>query len=177
MRRLPVIVLIVFLGALGGCQDNQQMGAMLGAGSGGALGAALGKAFGKSNTATVLGGLAGGAVGYFVGSSIGRSLDQRDQERAQAATVAALNAPVEVPPPTQPHARRKVPATHRPAAKWASDHTTGTKGSATVTEVSASNEGNECRVVHEVAYISGREVVQDTRYCRDANNQWQNAAS
>lgn len=176
MKTLPSVFLAALLCFVGGCQTSEQTGSLLGLSGGGLLGATLGKALGRSDNAMVLGGLAGGTVGYFVGSSIGRSLDDRDRGRAQSATVTALNSPVKGAPSSRPHSVQRVSATHGPTAKWTSDHQSGVKGSATVTEVETTAAGSECRTVHEVAYIQGREVMQDTKYCRNANHEWQAAS-
>lgn len=176
MQTLPSVFLAAVLCFLGGCQTNEQTGSLLGISGGSIIGAALGKSLGRSDSAMVFGGLAGGTVGYFVGSSVGRSLDDRDRARAQSATVMALNAPLKGVPSPRPHAAQKVHTTHAPTTKWTSDHKTGAKGSATVTEVETTAAGSECRTVHEVAYIQGHEVIQDTKYCRNGNQEWQAAS-
>ncbi|WP_158283985.1 glycine zipper domain-containing protein [Azospirillum sp. TSO22-1] len=179
MKIVPAVVLATALClsgfSLAGCQTNQQTGALVGTAGGSAVGALLGKSLGHSGGATLIGGLAGGAAGYFIGSSIGQSLDERDRMRAQTATAAALNAPLPVKASSPSAAPRPVPAAQRPSKTWTSDHKTGAKGSATVTAVEAASDGRECRTVHEVAYVQGREVTQDTKYCRNAQNQWQPA--
>lgn len=176
MKRFLAVILASSLLLVGGCQTNEQTGALLGASGGSLLGGLFGRNLGKSNASMMLGTLAGGAVGYFVGSSIGRSLDERDRARAQSATMTALNTPVRVSTPVQPQRPQRLPAAKRPTATWMSDKA-GVKGSSTVTTIEAASDGNECRTVHEVAYIQGREVVQDTKYCRNANNEWQQATS
>lgn len=173
MKTVLAAVLVAAL-CVAGCQTNQQTGALVGTSGGSVIGAFLGKSLGRSNSAMLIGSLAGGAAGYFIGSSIGQSLDERDRLRAQAATAAALNTPLRVKA-SGSSTPRPIPAAQRPSKSWTSDHKSGSKGSATVTAVEATPNGQECRTVHEVAYIQGREVTQDTRYCRNAENQWQPA--
>ena len=48
-------------------------------------------------------------------------------------------------------------------------------GSVTVVNVQPSNNGGECRTVREVAYVGGKELVDNQKYCRAPNADWQKA--
>ena len=69
MIRSKVLVMLVAVGALGGCENMTpgQKGAVTGA----ALGTGIGMVAGGSFGAVVGAGLIGGAVGYLGGSAIG----------------------------------------------------------------------------------------------------------
>ncbi len=164
--RSAAVAALVMVPFLGGCQTQEQSGALLG-GVGGALaGGVIGHAIG-GNTGTAIGAMLGGATGLFVGSSIGRRLDDQDRQRAEMATQQALAQPVVYASP----AATSAPPPARPVA-WNSARNTGVSGSATVTAVQREASGGECRMVRETAYIKGEEVVQNNRYCRGNDGQW-----
>lgn len=159
-----VVVLTALL--LAACQgiNNQQQGSLFGAGAGGALGGLLGNKLGHgSGTSTALGAIGGVVAGYFVGSAIGQRLDEADQKKASTATQRVLTEPVHTNSSGNLVAKQH---------SW-SNNQNGTKGHSEVTGISHETGGGECRTVHEVAYIHGEEVSQDTKYCKDASGQWQ----
>jgi len=157
------IAALVTIPLLCGCQNNEQNGELFGTLGGGALGAALGGAIGHNATGALIGAAAGSAAGFLVGSAIGRELDQRDREIAASATERALTEPVSSP--------AAVAAAPPPPATWQSDHS-GASGSAQVIAVQHQTSGGECKLVHQVAYIQGNEVQQNTRYCQSPNGTW-----
>jgi uncharacterized protein YcfJ len=166
--------IVAFIAALlfAACQNmsNEQQGGLIGAGTGGALGGLIGNMFGSGSgkaVATGLGAAGGMVAGYFVGSEIGRRLDQADQQKAAAATQKVLNKPI--------HHNAQGEAVSTPST-W-SDKTKGTSGQSEVTSVTPQPDGGECRNVHEIAYISGEEVSQNTKYCRSADGQWEKAGA
>jgi surface antigen len=160
------IVALVSVPLLCGCQNNEETGGLLGSVGGAALGAGLGGAIGGNGTGALIGAAAGGLAGYFVGSEIGRQLDQRDREIAANATQRALEQPVSNP--------TTVAEAPPPPAKWRSDHS-GASGSAQVVAVQPQASGGECKMVHQIAYIKGDEVQQNTRYCQSPNGSWTQA--
>ncbi len=190
MRRTSRVVLlgVACLMPLAGCENNQQTGALLGAGGGALVGGLAGRAIGGNRTGALVGMLAGAAIGGFAGSVIGQQLDERDRARAQQATIAVLKAPP--PPPEQmasydpgkpgdkpePQVRRpsrpmpQQPRTPPATASWQSDQNNN-RGSVTLVDVNRSGN-TECRTVREVAYIGGREVVQNSRYCDGGDGNW-----
>src|SRR5262245_32214549 len=146
------------------CSTNKQTGQLVGAGGGALIGGAIGNAIGGNTTGTLLGAGLGAVGGYFIGGAIGEQLDEADQKRAAAATQQVLAEPVTYtpnPPPTPPA---------KPAS-WQSDHS-GNSGSAKVVSVQQTANKGECRTVHEVAYIKGQEVQQNSRYCRSTDGAW-----
>ena len=60
-------------------------------------------------------------------------------------------------------------------ATWRSDSNNSISGTSTLTSVQTADNGNECRTVREVAYVQGKEVQQDTRYCRNPGGGWAQA--
>ncbi|MFO1070834.1 MAG: glycine zipper domain-containing protein [Geminicoccaceae bacterium] len=160
-------VLAAGLVILTGCENREQTGAAVGASIGAIACGVAGSAIFNNTLGTVLPAAACSAVGYFVGSAIGRQLDAQDQQQAATATERALAVPVK---PPQAGSSRPVKAK---ASTWKSAHGSGASGSATVTEVEKKTDGAECRTVREVAYIKGQEVVQNSRYCRSGEGEWQ----
>ncbi|HTU56145.1 MAG TPA: glycine zipper domain-containing protein [Acetobacteraceae bacterium] len=160
------IIALVSVPLLCGCQNNEETGGLLGGVGGAALGAGLGSAIGGNATGALVGAAAGGFAGYLVGSEIGRQLDQRDREMAASATQRALEQPVSNP--------STVAAAPPPPAKWQSDHS-GASGSAQVIAVQPQSSGGQCKTVHQIAYIQGNEVQQNTRYCQSPNGSWTQA--
>ncbi len=175
-RRGAIFLLLIAFGLpLGGCQDmnNQQSGALLGAGGGALLGGLSGRLIGGNNTGMAVGALVGALAGGFAGSLIGQNLDERDRQRAQQATMQVLAQPVQAP--VQPGQRYTPQRSRAPQATWRSEKNP-TQGSATLVSVDRPASGTgECRTVREVAYIGGKEVVQNSRYCEGGNGQWQQA--
>ncbi|TDH60382.1 hypothetical protein E2C06_22430 [Dankookia rubra] len=178
MRRPGVILLLLIACGLplGGCQNmnNQQSGALMGAGGGALLGGLSGRLIGGNNTGAAVGALVGALAGGFAGSVIGQNLDERDRQRAQQATMQVLAQPVQAPP-VAPGRSYAPPRARAPQATWRSEKNP-TQGSATLVSVDRPAAGTgECRTVREVAYIGGKEVVQNSRYCEGGNGQWQPA--
>lgn len=195
MRKQMLVVAAASLPLLGACQTNEQTGGLLGALGGAAGGAAIGGAVGHNATGALIGAGVGALGGYLIGSAIGRSLDERDRQLASQSIQQVLYAPAppseayyepEPPPaagaPAPPRSSR--PARHRAAptqtasthatARWTSDHS-GASGSATLVSVQPASSGGECRTVREVAYVSGKELVENQKYCRTPNSEWQKA--
>ncbi len=156
---------LVVLPLLTACQTQEQTGALVGAGGGALAGGLIGGAIGGRGGAAI-GAILGGAAGLFAGSMIGRQLDEQDRARAEAATRQVLAEPVYYATPTAMTAPPPRPVS------WTSAKNAGPRGMAQVTQVSKNADGGECRMVRETAYIQGREVVQDTRYCRGRDGQW-----
>jgi surface antigen len=157
---------LVVMPLLSACQTQEQTGALVGAGGGALAGGLIGGAIGGRGGAAI-GAILGGAAGLFAGSMIGRQLDEQDRARAEAATRRVLDEPVYYPSPVATSAPPPRPVS------WSSAKNGGPRGLAQVTSVSKNADGGECRVVRETAYIQGREVMQDTRYCRGRGGQWQ----
>lgn len=163
-RAAVVAAGLLFLTA---CESKEQTGAAVGASIGAVACAVVGNAIFSNTLGTALSATACSAVGYFVGSAIGKQLDEQDRAKAATATERALAAPVKKPAPGN---ARTVNAR---AATWKSDQGSGASGSATVTKIETEPSGSECRTVREVAYIKGEEVVQNSRYCRSGDGEWQ----
>ena len=190
MRKRMLVVAVASLPLLGSCQTNEQTGGLLGAMGGAAGGAAIGGAIGHNATGALIGAGVGALGGYLIGSAIGRALDERDRRLANQAVQQVLYAPAPYPaessyepepypaqPGAPPRPRRHAAARPRPAqatAHWTSDHS-GANGSVTVVAVQPSGNGGECRTVREVAYVSGKELVENQKYCRAPNADWQKA--
>lgn len=200
MRKRLAIVVAAAVPLLGACQTNEQTGGLFGALGGGALGAAIGGAATHRAGGALIGAGIGALGGYLIGSAIGRALDERDRQIAAQSVQQVLYAPVPpqaygyayqpsgpayeqepYAPPQQPspsqRQRRHRPAPQpaaNPTTHWTSDHS-GASGSATVVAAQKTASGGECRTVHEVAYVSGKELVEDQKYCRTASSEWQKA--
>lgn len=179
MSRFLVGLTVAAMLVVGGCESNEQTGQLLGGLGGAATGAAISKAFGGNTTTTLLAAAGGAAAGYYIGGAIGRSLDKRDQELAAQANQRVLAAPISTPKPapsaTKAAVVTQVPAKNAPTANWSSDHSDA-KGSVSVASVEAAPSGEECRTLHQVVYVHGKEVDQSDRYCRTPGSQWQKAA-
>jgi surface antigen len=178
-----LIVAVAGLPLLGACATNEQTGGLIGALGGAAGGAAIGGAVSHRGSGALIGAGLGALGGYMIGSAIGRALDERDRQFAAQATQQVLYEPVpayyyeEAPPPygaPPPPPRHRRAAAPPPAARWSSDHS-GARGSATVVAVQREPSGGECRTVREVAYVSGQELKQDQRFCRNPSGEWQKA--
>lgn len=162
---------------------NQQMGQLGGAAVGGILGGIAGGAIGGNRTGAVIGALAGAAAGYFIGGAIANALSNpADREKASTATQKVLDAPAPATyntaasgPATTNSAARQPQQTRPVQASWRSDSSNSISGSSTLTSVQRANDGGECRTVREVAYVQGKEVQQDTRYCRNPGGGWAQA--
>lgn len=89
-----------------------------------------------------------------------------DRETAANTTQRALEHPV-----SNPATVAEVPP---PPATWRFDHS-GASGSTQVIAVQPRSSGGECKMVHQIAYIQGNEVQQNTRYCQSPNGSWTQA--
>jgi surface antigen len=135
---------------------------MAGCGVGLLTGLAAGLGFGHGNAGAALGGAAvGTAAGCLAGNTIGRQLDAQDRAAQQYATMLALQEQ----------------AYSRPVS-WHSDHGTGNSGSVRVVPHTQTRtaQGNACQMVSETAYIKGQEQQEQTKYCRNAQGEWTEAA-
>jgi surface antigen len=146
------------------CSTNKQTGQLVGAGGGALIGGAIGNAIGGNTTGTLVGAGLGAVGGYFIGGAIGEQLDEADRKQATAATQQVLAEPATYTPGAPPSPPPQ-------PAQWQSDHS-GNSGSAKVVSVQQTANGGECRTVHEVAYIKGQEVPQNSRYCRGTDGAW-----
>jgi divalent metal cation (Fe/Co/Zn/Cd) transporter len=178
MRDMRVAAILAGLAlGLAGCTNpngtanNTGTDSLIGGGAGAAVGGLVGNLFGHNATATLIGAAIGGAAGYFAGSAIGQQLDAQDRELAAQNTTEVLDEPAPTPQPG--HA---VYVRHHYTHRWVSDHTE-TSGSATLEKVSVTPDGNECRLVRELAVINGKEVVQHTNYCQTASGSWKAEAA
>jgi hypothetical protein len=178
MRDMRAALVMVGLAvALAGCSNpdgstnNTGTDSLIGGGAGAAFGGLVGNLMGHSATSTLLGAALGGAAGYFAGSVIGQQLDAHDRELAAQKTEEVLDEPAPTPEPG--HA---VYVRHHYPHRWTSDKT-ATSGSATLEKVSVTPNGNECRLVREIAVINGQEVVQHTSYCQTASGSWKAEAA
>ena len=156
-----------------GTTNNTGTDSAIGTGAGAVVGGVIGSVFGRSTAATLLGTAFGGVVGYVAGSYIGQQLDEQDRELAAQQTTDVLTE--RVAPPAPGHSVYIAPR-HRRTYHWSSDHTT-TSGSSTLEQVSTTPQGNECRLVRELAVIKGKEVVQHTSYCQTASGSWKAEAA
>jgi surface antigen len=147
-----VILILVPLLFLSSCVTNEKIGQTVGEVLSGVGGYAAGKAIGGKNTAA-LGADIGGRAGGLLGGEIGKRLDERDQRKAEEATAQVLNAPPQT-------------AEESTIAEWYSARNPGVYGHAKVVAIRPTAYGGECRTVREVAYIHGKEVIQNTTYCR-----------
>lgn len=174
MSRILVGLAVAAMLVVGGCESNEQTGQILGGLGGAAAGAAISKAFGGNTTTTLLAAAGGAAAGYYLGGSIGRSLDKRDQQLAAQANQRVLSQPVYTKPAAN-YAATPVSSSKAPSASWVSDHSDA-KGSVSVKSVEATPSGEECRTLHQIVYVKGKEEAQDQKYCRSSGSQWQKAA-
>ncbi len=168
-KSIVALTLIVSMMILTGCDaTKEQLGALTGGAVGGAAGYGLSRAFGANTTGQILATVAGAAAGAWLGGKIGKQLDERDREVAQQATIQALNAKT---PPRKTSAEKTTgikPVKAAPKKNWKSKHNDDVSGNAQVVADGTNAEGQQCRKVREVAYIRGKEVRQETLFCRDA---------
>ena len=162
--------------ALSACATNEQTGQVIG----GLLGAGAGyAAAGKNNNDTVktLAVLAGAGLGAWIGGNIGRGLDQKEREKLAMSTQSVLDTPIasnSALRAQQPSAQAVATA---PSSGWTSPTNPNTvSGKSTVTQVSSTNAGGECRTVRQLVVKNGQESSEDVRFCRQsANAAWQQA--
>jgi surface antigen len=96
-------------------------------------------------------------TGFLISGEIARRLDERDRRLASEATQKVLNAPSETL------------QSSKTTESWKSDHNPNVSGRATVTASTKTTDGRVCKAVNEVAYIGGKEVVQNVQYCRGSD--------
>lgn len=152
-------VLLLLAAPLAGCssmtrEQAQQLGQVVGLVAGVAAGVAIGSEAG-GDVAIAVGGIVGAALGAFIGGEIAEHLDAADRALAAQASQSALEAG---PGPS--------PSAPRPAVAWASEQDGGGYGSSTVLSTEQRRSGETCKLVHEIAYVAGRELKQDVTYCR-----------
>jgi len=174
VAKSPVIFLMsaTLMMPLVGCETsgpNQTAGTVIG-GLGGAAVGALGGAAVGGRTGAVIGAIAGGVLGGWAGSTIGKRLDERDRQQASVATTHALDQPVR-----QTRSASGQTSTRGQPVNWRSNHTDN-RGRAQVVSVNRTTSGAECRQVREIAYVSGEEVAQNSRYCKDESGRWSKVA-
>jgi surface antigen len=92
-----------------------------------------------------------------IGGALAQALSPNEREKAGESTKRVLDAP------PQPGTRET----------WSSPDTPGNRGGSELVRV---EPGDNCRVVREVGYIQGREVVQDSRLCRGEGGGWRRVA-
>lgn len=123
---------------------------------GGALGGALGNRLGGSKNRAV-GTVVGALGGVMVGSLIGRQLDECEKEKMAEATIKAVNEPA-----------------NRGPQNWTSDSRSDVRGTVTAAAPVTLDDGRQCRTVTRVGYISGQEVRETPRLCRNPpGTDWQ----
>lgn len=151
MKKLLVPVILVF--ALSGCQANKQTGgSLLGAGAGGAAGFFLGDAIGGPALAAAFTGM-GVLIGSMIGGEVGASLDRADELYAAQATNNALeNSP----------SNRSV--------TW-SNPDSGNRGEIFPGEVFYRN-GTPCRNYTHTIYVGGQRETLTGVACRNNDGTW-----
>ncbi|HVY89782.1 MAG TPA: hypothetical protein VG942_12990 [Hyphomonadaceae bacterium] len=159
---------------LSACETNEQTGQLIG----GLLGAGAGyAAAGKNNNDTVkaLAVIAGAGLGAWIGGNIGRGLDQKEREKLAMSTQTVLNAPVPANSPLRAPKPAPQAAASAPSSVWTSPtNPNSVSGKSTVTQVSSTNTGGECRTVRQLVVKNGQEMSEDVKFCRQtANAAWQ----
>ncbi len=88
MKKIIVVVLVVFTGCFfvscANLQTKQEQGTAVGAGVGAGVGAILGQAIGKDTESTLIGAGIGAALGGIAGNQIGKYMDLQEQELRNA---------------------------------------------------------------------------------------------
>ena len=120
------------------------------------LGKMAGDAVSKSTGVQDFSGL-GVQVGAFVGGELASALDPCERDKAAVATQRALDSDGEGEQTTQ---------------TWQSDTNQGNSGSSTVTSQRVADDGQRCKTVRQVGYVSGKEVFQDVDYCQTSTGGW-----
>ena len=96
-------------------------------------------------------------VSVLIGGALAQALSPNEREKAGESTKRVLDAP------PRPGTRET----------WSSPDTPGNRGGSELVRV---EPADNCRVVREVGYIQGREVVQDSRLCRNEGGGWRRVA-
>jgi surface antigen len=96
-------------------------------------------------------------VTVLIGGALAQALSPNELKKADESTKRVLDAP------PRPGTRET----------WSSPDTPGNRGGSELVRV---EPGDNCRVVREVGYIQGREVVQDSRLCRNEGGGWRRVA-
>lgn len=135
---------------LGGCQNNEEGGAVAGAVLGGIVGNQFGKGGGR-----VAATMAGAVIGGIMGNEIGRKLDQRDRFLAQQAELDALERG----------------QSGRPI-RWQNPDN-GRYGDFIPMEPYRRG-GADCRDYTHTIYIDGRPQAMRGTACRNPDGTWQN---
>ena len=123
----------------------------------GTIGRIAGQAFGKQ---TGIGEftLLGGQVGQLVGGQLAAALDPCERDQAAIATKQALDSDGQGDTTTQ---------------TWTSNTNKDRSGASTVTRRRVRNDGRQCKIVRQVGYVGGGEIVQNVEYCQTANGGWE----
>ena len=147
---VPLIALVLVLGACEGTGQKQMGGTLLGAAAGGLLGAQFGG--GKGQLAAVA---LGTLAGAFIGSEIGKTMDEVDRMRAQQAVTQAHTAPLNQP------------------IAW-NNPETGNYGSVTpIRDGTDTRTGAYCREYQTTVTIGGKTEDAYGTACRQPDGSWQ----
>ena len=159
MTARKLIIPLFVTGALvGGCatdKSSQEIGAEAGLLIGTAVGIGIAAATGSDGAeeGLAIGAVAGALIGSAMGSFIGEKLDEIDQLKAEMAAMTALKAD---------DAR---------AVSWQSEQNDDVSGTASVVSSKGTASG-DCKIVRHLLNISGEEVVEEQKYCLNANGSW-----
>lgn len=179
MTRLTLVLLLIF--PISSCssinrEQARQIGQLVGAVAGVAIGIAAGSDAG-GNVAIAVGGAVGAALGAFIGGEIAEHLSESDRTLASQATQTALDAdPGAVgsgPRTTSDNANgrplKQATIPPQPSVAWMGEDDASVYGSSTVINTEVKNS-RTCKIVREVAYVGGKDLRQNVRYCQDKNS-------
>ena len=177
--RSSVLGLLAVSVVLAGCKttevasgSNKQTGQALGTLLGAATGAILAENRGPGGK--IFAAIVGGVVGAAIGGAVGNALDETERKQASEATQKVLAASKPADAPAYTNVAPSSPPAPQQTAKWTSDTRGDVSGSSTVIAYRATTSGDECRTVRELAVIAGKEVVQNSEYCRNpATGSWE----
>jgi hypothetical protein len=169
-----LLVWLALASPLAGCsglsqEQAKQIGQVVGLVAGVAIGVAVGGDVG-GDVAVAVGGAVGAALGAFIGGEIAEHLNDADRALAARASQAALDADAvpasDLPPQPAGSGHEASRPMARPAVTWVSERNGAAHGSSTVLTTERGAAGQICKQVQEVAYVAGRELKQEVRYCR-----------
>ncbi len=155
MKNLVVLMTVVSLFALSGCQTLQGQGnkQLIGAGSGAIIGGVLGSKIGGGSGQLWATG-AGALAGALIGSEIGKSLDAIDRQQLSDATYKAQTAPIGEP------------------ISW-NNPESGNHGTVVATRDGYSASGKYCREYQQTIYVGGREETAYGTACQQPDGSWE----
>lgn len=155
MKKFTMMVMVVSMFALGGCETFQGKGnkQLIGAGSGAVVGGLLGSKIGDGSGQLWATG-AGALLGTFLGSEIGKSLDNADKAQMSNAVYKAQSAPVGEP------------------ISW-NNPESGNSGQVVATKDGYSSSGSYCREFQQTVYIGGKEESAYGTACQQPDGTWQ----